>query len=77
MRLAFALVLRSASTVAEPKVEETRLSDQTIGALKVGMRVALTMLDGGLKPQETGHARMVTRGPGQTGSITRFVRRTR
>ncbi len=75
MRLAFTLVLLSAVAGAAPKVEDTKLPDKAVGALKVGMRVKLVARDGGLEPKETGHARMVARGPGQLGTITHFVRR--
>jgi hypothetical protein len=44
--------------------------------LEIGDRVKLRRLDRRLEPVETGHPVPIALGPGQTGVVVRFIRRT-
>lgn len=57
--------------------EQVLLDVRTVGALGVGMRVALHgRRPSPLKPEETGAPRPVALGPGQRGTIVAFLQQT-
>lgn len=65
----------SSSATASSSAEDTPLAVEELRGIRFGARVRLKMRDRALQPAETGHDKPVAYGPGQEGSVVRFVHR--